>query len=95
MKYIYKTDFSRNFRIEKLEVVKETKGTITVIEKSPFGNDFDKKYVREGARKFYETWAEAKQGLIDEAQWKVQFARRQLDLAQSVLGNIKGMKEPE
>lgn len=94
MKYKYKTDLQRNYRIERVEVVKETKGTITVVEEGWLGDPVEKKYVKGGGRGFHDTWAEAKAYLMDGAQWKVQYARRQLELANAVLGNIKGMKEP-
>lgn len=96
MKYTYKTDFRSSFRIERLEVVKETKATITVLEKDLFQHkDHEHKYVKASERAFHDTWADAKSTLVEQAERKVQWARRQLELAQSVLGNIKGMKEPQ
>jgi hypothetical protein len=43
---------------------------------------------------YYPTWAEAREALLKEAQEKVNSLRRQLDLANGALGNIKGKRSP-
>lgn len=45
-------------------------------------------------RSYFPTWSEAQDHLIALAQARVARARRDLDLASSKLGNIKGMKRP-
>ena len=43
---------------------------------------------------FFLTWDEAHSYLLGRADAKVSQARRQLELANATLGNIKGMKPP-
>lgn len=43
---------------------------------------------------YFDSWDEAKQFLLDEAQQKLDMCRRSLADAQSKFGNIKGMKPP-
>lgn len=43
---------------------------------------------------WFPTWEEAHNHLIGWAEQKVQQARRSLELAHGVLGNVKGMKPP-
>lgn len=43
---------------------------------------------------YFDTWAEAHQRMGAEAERLVHHARRQLELANARLGNVKGMKEP-
>jgi hypothetical protein len=43
---------------------------------------------------YFDTWQEAYQFLLERAISRVLSARRELDLANSHLGNVKGMKAP-
>lgn len=44
---------------------------------------------------YFDTWEEAKSALIDSRQSDVDQCRRALELANSRLGNVRGMKKPE
>jgi hypothetical protein len=44
---------------------------------------------------YFDSFAEAKEFLVQFAEEKVRVARRMLELANSQLGNAKGIKEPE
>lgn len=95
MKYTYKTGRWNNKPIEKLEVVKETAKTITILEPSWDGKKFSEtRYNKDARYQFHETWSAAHEHLMNEAQVAVISARRTLELANAKLGNIKGMKEP-
>lgn len=44
---------------------------------------------------YFDAWDEAKQFLLDHAERDVAAARRQLELANAKLGNVKGMRRPD
>jgi hypothetical protein len=43
---------------------------------------------------YFDTWEEAKAFLLANAERKVAHARRELEIANSELGNVKGLKPP-
>lgn len=45
-------------------------------------------------RSYFRTWEDAKLWLLDLAEQDVNAARRQLEIANSHYGNIKGMRSP-
>ena len=45
-------------------------------------------------RKYFDTWGEAKDFLMKEAEIGVRNARARLEIANSKLGNVKGLNEP-
>jgi hypothetical protein len=47
------------------------------------------------AGKVFDTWEEARAELTLRADAKLSHARRQLELAQSFAGNVRGMKPPQ
>lgn len=49
---------------------------------------------RTKANAYFDTWGLAHQWMTAEAERTVRHTRRQLELANARLGNIKGMKEP-
>lgn len=49
---------------------------------------------RTKANAYFDTWGLAHQWMAAEAERTVRHTRRQLELANARLGNIKGMKEP-
>lgn len=46
-------------------------------------------------RCFFDTWEEAHAFLMQRAEIRLTHARRSLQNAQDILGNVKGMKKPE
>jgi hypothetical protein len=44
---------------------------------------------------YFDTWQQAHEALIDAREKGVAMARRDLELANSYLGNVRGMKKPE
>ena len=76
-------------RIERLEVVKESSKMATVIDR--YGEPMTK---RKGIYVF-DTWAEAHAALTRRAELELNQARRVLERAQSLAGNVRGMKPPQ
>ena len=94
MKYKYKTS-NYNNKIEKLECVSETASFVTV--KSEWCGRANERRMKKTSAydRIHDTWREAHDYLIKHCEEQVLFARRALELANSTLGNVKGMKEPE
>ena len=76
-------------RIERLEVVKESNKMATVIDR--YGEPMPK---RKGIYVF-DTWAEAHAALTRRAELELNQARRVLERAQGLAGDVRGMKPPE
>ena len=97
--YRYKTSRWREREIERLECTRETDKTLWVMEKWFFTPD--EKAVERQRRKdttgehYHETWEDAHKWLLESAEAAVIAARRNLEVANSTLSNIKGMKKPE
>lgn len=86
----YQIEFGK---IKTLEVLRETKASVFVKEgMSPSGERKISK--RSEWSSIHDTWADAKQHLLVDAESKLRAARRSLELAQARIGNIKGMKPP-
>lgn len=85
----FKTGFLK--RIEPVEVTRETAATIFIANDRGIEQRHAK---RSSSINYFDTWAEAHQYLMTHAQRSVDYARMQLERANSSLGNIKGMKEP-
>lgn len=85
----YTTDGARflQARITRIETERETEHFVWT-----GGRRMAK--TQEFARVF-DTWDEAHAFLLTQTEMKVIGARRQLELANSLLGNVKGMKKPE
>ena len=72
--------------IQKIDVEKETSSSVWI---------GGRRRAKEGqSERFYDTWLEAWDYLLEEANKDVMLARRRLEMANGKLGNIKGMKEP-
>lgn len=54
----------------------------------------EKVRIKSSAGQYFRTWAEAHAHLLSEADERLARARRELQLAQSLHGNIKGMRPP-
>ena len=63
-------------------------------EKYLFDSEGRKHAKRSNWYNYFDTWGQAKQFLIDSAEEKVIAARRELERANGLLGNAKGMKPP-
>ena len=88
----YQTSVLRSSLIEPVQVVKSTEKTVTLAAKangrerrSAIASTYDC---------YFRTWEEAHAYLLERAESKVQSARRSLELANSYLGNVRGMKKP-
>jgi hypothetical protein len=77
--------------IEPVEVVKLTKSFVTYIDKR-WSVPSELKRSR---KDFFETWEEARTSMLADAQARVIAARRNLELANARVGNIKGLTNPD
>lgn len=82
--------------IAEVEVLRETATSVFLRDEGFLANASGER--REAKRSTYtnyhDSWLEAKQFLLNKAENELITARRALQRAQDVLGNIKGMKEP-
>ena len=76
------------WKIEPIEIVKETEKTIFLI-----GGRKERKASE--LVSWHDTWEGARQALLSRAEGDVASARLRLQDANGILGNIKGMKNPE
>jgi hypothetical protein len=83
-----------SYVIEEKEVSKETAATVTWIDRWG-GRAIERKDRKVTSTcRWFDTWSEARTWLVEKAERDVVFARRELELAKSKLGNLKGMKDP-
>lgn len=78
--------------IERIECTKETDKCVWVTRWGDKPSRCDKNSKHE---QYHDTWDAAHSYLEDRATNKVLSARRSLELANSFLGNVKGMRKPE
>lgn len=78
---------SRWARIEAVKVERETNACVWINGRRAAKAN--------GYEHYHNTWEEAHSFLMKAAELSVTNARRQLELASSHLGNIKGMKKPQ
>lgn len=78
---------SRSARIDVVEVLRETKSTVTLAD-----NTTERKHTLWHA--YFDTWEEAHGRLMEIAEGDVKGARLRLQAAQGFLGNVKGMTKP-
>ena len=83
----YKTARFRPARIEAVEVERETVQSVWINGR--------KNAKRSSWDAFHDSWDEAHAYLLALAESKLKGARRDLELAQSEHGNVKGMKPPK
>lgn len=81
----------RSFKpeIQRIDVVHETKHTVTIM----MANGHRRVMYKQGV--IFPTWKLAHEELLDRADKEVVLARRRLEIANGFLGNVKGMRDPE
>ena len=89
----FKTGYSAD-NIERVEVLRETAQCVYLPSHCP-GKTERRDAKRSEYTQYHDTWAEARAYLMQKAQTAVIAARRNLELANARLGNIKGMKPPK
>ncbi len=76
--------------IEAVEVSRETDKYVFVLFRN---RKVERKELKiSDWNEYYDTWEDAHAALTLDAEWKVKNARRNLELANSYVGNIKGMR---
>jgi hypothetical protein len=88
----YKTS-SWDTKITEIEIVRETPAFVTYVE-NYWGKSQERRQKKDGREKFHDTWELAHAYLLAKAEESVKAARRNLELANSEYGNVKGMKRP-
>jgi hypothetical protein len=88
----WKTRSMNTAAIERVEVLRET-------GRSVYYTDWSKKERRANKagsfEQYHDSWDDAHQFLLGRAESAMVYARRSLERAQGVLGNVKGLKKPE
>lgn len=79
-------------KIEAVDVLKSTGKTITLCGTNKSER---RKAIRSEWNNYFRTWEEAREFLLSKVDVKVANLRRQLELANSEYGNIKGMKKSQ
>lgn len=86
----YRTSYGA--KVEAVKILRETPKTVV------FSGIITGDEIREAKRSNYinwhDSWEDAHSFLMEEAQWKIDGLRLQLERAKGELGNIKGMKKP-
>lgn len=96
----FKTE-SWSIKLEPVCVVKETEKTVTVRSKAftigggPEKFNERRQDKRSSSDNFFAEWEGAHAYLLERSERRLESVRRQLALAQSEFGNVKGMKKPE
>ena len=85
----YKTQPSSTV-IEAVEVLRETEQCVYV----PRGKHERREFKATRWDRYHDSWEDAHQYLMSKAERKIDDARRDLQLAQSFLGNVKGLRKP-
>ena len=90
----YKTDNYVSTKITPVRVVKETAAQITIAVEW-CGNCSERRVAKSGQYEcYFPTWDEAWAYLMKVAERKVLDARQALEHANSIHGNVKGMRRP-
>lgn len=87
----YKTTRWHNI-IEKVSVLRETEKCVYVADWHGSGSRREAKI--SDHYRYSDTWKEAHANLLEVAKQKVDFARRELEVANSKYEDVKGMKAP-
>ena len=78
-------------KIETVEIEKETTSFVSFVSRGSLI-----RVAKRGAYvNYFDTWEEAKQFLLDQAQCKADSLRLQLDMATGKVDHIKELKPPE
>ena len=73
--------------IEPVQVEKETESRVWI--------DGRRRAKRSGFDNYFDTWDEAKEFMTEYAEKKLDRARRDLEAAQGLAGNVRGLKAPQ
>jgi hypothetical protein len=93
--YMFRTSDWGAERIKRVKVIKATAKTV-VFEDDWMGKTIQQTERRETVNHgIFDTWQEAHAWLLARAENSLNDARRRLEQAQGLYGNIKGMKKPE
>jgi len=76
--------------IEEVECERETEKSVWA--KRVYGSGFERCLKETEYHNYHDTWEKAHEYLIEKAERQADGLRRQLQLANSYLGNIKGLK---
>jgi hypothetical protein len=88
----YKASYHWEPRIIGVEITRETKSSVFFLSKTPKGSELtERKFTT--YHRYFDTFEEAKAFLAETYQRKVDSKRRELEVAKSYLGNVKGMKD--
>ena len=88
-------------RIERVECTRATSASVWFMKRQfVIGGEepppVETKAARHGDRvNYHETWDDAHAHLLEHASFAAQSKRRQLELANAHLGNVKGLRRPE
>jgi hypothetical protein len=93
----YKTDSGNWIRAEirPVEVERETEQCVWVKrDGGSRGEVIDRRAKVTDFEVYHDSWEAAHSFLLEQADKKVKAARRSLEMANSLFGNVKGMKKP-
>lgn len=79
--------------IERVECTRESDKCVWFYD--DFWKDERKEHKSSSYVQYHDTWEAACEFLMLKAERRVMSARRQLELANSFLGNVKGLRKPE
>jgi hypothetical protein len=83
----YKTKGWGKGQIEMVEVDRETDSSVFI--------DGYRRAKRSSYDNFFDTWEDAHAYLLKKAENSASYARRNLEIANGELGNIRGLKNPD
>jgi len=86
-KYVTTTWSTVRAEIKEVEVEKETGASVWIGGRRLAKNTSYEQY--------HDTWERAHAHLMSKAKYRVESCRHDLELANSALGNVKGMKPPK
>ncbi|HXE06652.1 MAG TPA: hypothetical protein VN612_02065 [Acidobacteriaceae bacterium] len=92
MEIWYRTGALGGTRIDRVEVLNSTEKTV-IVAATASGRE-RRAAIASTYDCYFRTWEEAHAYLLEKAESKVLSARRGLELANSHLGNIRGIKKP-
>jgi hypothetical protein len=92
-KYVYEAD---HLSIDRRELVAETPAFVTVRHNYiDNGQCYERRYKKDGWRKFFPTWEEAHMHLVDVAARKYNAALAEMKRAAADKAKIEAMRNPE
>jgi hypothetical protein len=95
-RYMFRACSYEPSKIARVKVIKLTPKTLTYEHPEYFGKTSTSTVLlKSSCHATFLTWEEARDWLLQYAETQLGVARRRLQVAQSTVGNIKGMKKPE